>query len=559
MIVLPIVGRELRVAARRAGTYRTRLWAAFGAILLAGWKGVDLIWRGGSSASQGQSLFYTLSGLAFVYCLCIGARVTSDCLSEEKRDGTLGLLFLTDLKGLDVVFGKLVASSLNSFYGLLGVFPVLALPLLMGGVSPEQFGRMVVVLLNALFFSLSLGMFVSAISRNERKAIFATLVGVLVPALLPFCLVLFMITVLEWVQDWAGVVQLLPLLVFNPIYPFLVSLPLPFLTTIPLPAWSFWASVGVIHVLSWVLLLVTAVILPTVWKDRPRVITERKRGPGLMDRWRLWAQGSTAQRKALRDQLLERSPFLWLVSRDRLKPGYAWFFLFAMICVWLWGYWDYGSVMFDFYPLVPTVFMIHCFLKVWVVTEVSHRMVEDQRNGAMELLLSTPMTVKEILRGQQMAILRQFTWPILAMGVVEVLTFKSAVPVRLILPVLIILVADLYTLMWLSMRWSMTAKSVNEVLLKSLLAVLVMPWIIYFVAWPFWQSGWRSLHLGSWRLGFSHRVYFWFVIALLTNLFLILRWGRPFVLERCRQTALRGWLALRDLVQRGRAGGLRTE
>src|SRR5437762_6345486 len=68
------------------------------------------------SAMHGRYLFRALFGFAFVYCLFIGARLTADCLSEEKRDGTLGLLFLTDLKGYDVVFGKLAATSVNSIY-----------------------------------------------------------------------------------------------------------------------------------------------------------------------------------------------------------------------------------------------------------------------------------------------------------------------------------------------------------------------------------------------------------------------------------------------------------
>ena len=44
----------------------------------------------------------------------------------------MGLIFLTDLKGYDVVLGKLAATSLNGFYGLLAVFPLLAFPLLTG-------------------------------------------------------------------------------------------------------------------------------------------------------------------------------------------------------------------------------------------------------------------------------------------------------------------------------------------------------------------------------------------------------------------------------------------
>ena len=61
-------------------------------------------------STMGMSLFYTLSSFTFFYCAMSGIWVTSDCISEEKGEGTLGLLFLTDLKGYDVVFGKLAAT-----------------------------------------------------------------------------------------------------------------------------------------------------------------------------------------------------------------------------------------------------------------------------------------------------------------------------------------------------------------------------------------------------------------------------------------------------------------
>jgi len=38
--------------------------------------------------------------------------------------------------------GKLVSGSLNSFYGLVAVLPLLAVPILMGGISAGQFIRM---------------------------------------------------------------------------------------------------------------------------------------------------------------------------------------------------------------------------------------------------------------------------------------------------------------------------------------------------------------------------------------------------------------------------------
>ena len=47
MILLPIVDRELRVAARRPGTYHTRVWAAGGAMFIAGLCGAYVAVRTG--------------------------------------------------------------------------------------------------------------------------------------------------------------------------------------------------------------------------------------------------------------------------------------------------------------------------------------------------------------------------------------------------------------------------------------------------------------------------------------------------------------------------------
>ena len=74
--------------------------------------------------SIAQRIFSSLLGLGMLFCLFAGRRSSADCLSSEKREGTLGLLFLTDLKGYDIVLGKLAATSLNGFYSLLAAFPV---------------------------------------------------------------------------------------------------------------------------------------------------------------------------------------------------------------------------------------------------------------------------------------------------------------------------------------------------------------------------------------------------------------------------------------------------
>src|SRR6266566_65623 len=160
MTFLPIVDRQLRESSRRPATYRMRSLLALAALAI--WFFLLIAGRNSGGVRKGMMLFIAIGVLALGFCLVAGIFLTADCLSEEKRAGTLGLLFLTELKGYDVVLGKLVATSLHSFYGLLTILPLLALPLLMGGVTPGEFWRMTLALMATLFFSLSTGMVVSA-------------------------------------------------------------------------------------------------------------------------------------------------------------------------------------------------------------------------------------------------------------------------------------------------------------------------------------------------------------------------------------------------------------
>src|SRR5579864_3483753 len=168
MTFLPIVSRELRLASRRRSTYWLRSGAAL-AVMVAG-TFLFLIMQ--SAPKQlATSLFCLLTGGSVLFALISGPRSTADCISEEKREGTLGLLFLTDLKGYDIVLGKLVAGSLNSFYTVFAVLPMMAIPLLLGGgLTLAEFVRMSLVVIDALLFSLTLGICVSSMSRSAHKS-----------------------------------------------------------------------------------------------------------------------------------------------------------------------------------------------------------------------------------------------------------------------------------------------------------------------------------------------------------------------------------------------------
>lgn len=168
MTLLPVVERELRVASRRPATY----WGRMAVGLLASTLGTYLFVLSEQFAwsELGTTLFLAFAWLAFLSCMLAGARHTATCISSERREGTLGLLFLTDLKGYDIVLGKLVASSVAALQGVLAILPILAIPLLLGGVTAAQFLRSVAVLLATLLYSLALGLCVSVWFDNDRRA-----------------------------------------------------------------------------------------------------------------------------------------------------------------------------------------------------------------------------------------------------------------------------------------------------------------------------------------------------------------------------------------------------
>src|SRR6185369_11752611 len=159
VIFLPVAERELRVASRKRSTFWVRIAGALVALVIGGGFLMVALFGGSGfgAGALGQGLFAVLTWLCLAAALSTGLFFTSDCLSEEKREGTLGFLFLTDLRGYDVVLGKLLATSLRGSYALLAVFPVFAITLLMGGVAGAQFSKTLLAVLSALFLSLATG------------------------------------------------------------------------------------------------------------------------------------------------------------------------------------------------------------------------------------------------------------------------------------------------------------------------------------------------------------------------------------------------------------------
>jgi ABC-type transport system involved in cytochrome c biogenesis permease component len=528
MTFLPIVGRELRVAARRRSTYWIRALAALAAVITGGF--IFATTTSLSTDATARVLLETLGWLSMPYCLFAGVYLTAACLSQEKTDGTLGLLFLTDLRGYDVVLGKLVATSVSGFFALLAIFPVLAVPLLMGGVKDVEFWRMVLALANTFLFGLSIGIFISAICKSPRWAM-----GWTTGLILFFSCGLPLFALMNPLMQRHGFDNLA--LLTCPISAFVRGFD-EYYATPSMPKYFhldyYWCSLGVVHLMTWLLLVLACIITPQSWKDRPT--------GALWTRWRRlychWNYGDPGARNAYRERLLDSNAFYWLAARARLKPLWVWAVLAAGACLWLWAWADHKSDWLDPAEYIMTAIILNTVLKVWVAVEAGYRLGEERRMGSLELLLSTPITVPAILRGQVRALLRQFFWPVLAVFGFELLcaldgfarrgqmndsTFPGAWASAWGAGWLV-MAADLWALTWIGMWVSLSARNPLTATGNALAKVLLLPWITLIVSTILWGLLILAVHASStYDPSTTVLIGWWMAISLAIDLFFGLR------------------------------------
>jgi len=115
-------------------------------------------------------------------------------------------------------------------------------------------------------------------------------------------------------------------------------------------------------------------------------------------------------------------------------------------------------------------------LKVWIAGEACFQIALDRRGGTLELLLSTPLTPREIVRGQWLALRRQFAAPILVLFALELLVVPRSMGWPLASLNLLLFVADAFALGWAGMWFGLTSRSSTHALTKTVLLLLILPW-----------------------------------------------------------------------------------
>src|SRR6185369_4804906 len=121
---------------------------------------------------------------------------------------------------------------------------------------------------------------------------------------------------------------------------------------------------------------------------------------------------------------------MWLASREQAKKQYAWSMLVFFGALYFWIYYQYPSMGLDLVTAGVILFLTHLLFKLWLASEVCSRLIEDKRSGALELLLTSPMTIRDMARGQQMALRRIFGAPVAVLITAEILLFMATCRAR---------------------------------------------------------------------------------------------------------------------------------
>jgi ABC-type Na+ efflux pump permease subunit len=473
------------------------VYLALVAIVSTIWTLYNLLEFSGHPSSQiGQELFTMQAWSAFVLAALAGASVTSDSISQEKRAGTLGLLFLTPLKGRDIVLGKLAAHTINCFSGLLVVLPILSISLLLGGVQFGQCVRVLFVVLETLFLSASIGLLISSVSRVQQRAQGAALL-----------IVLFL------TGGLAGLVHCLRYYQFSPDLCFALELPNPIFAH-SLAFGSLAGSQKIYFALSSLVILglggaclgAASLLTPRCWQDKAKVSFAQR----VRERFALWKSSHIQTRSPIGRMLLDRNPVLWLVSFQMGVRSSVWFYIIVLIGAGLFlvldlsRFFDPAAVRLGI--CLPLAYLLNIGLKVRIGGWASSRLAEARENGALELILSTPIRIPEIVAGHFLGFRRVFGWPTVAVMVLLLAFYFLSLPgferlavlfnsepdsqlfrIRALILLgisLVFILLDALALTWCGMWFGLKAKNPGQARGFTMLLCLLVPLLLYPFLFP---------------------------------------------------------------------------
>ncbi len=397
---LPVIARELRSEARQAATYWMRVIAAgiaLGVALLGALQDWGRQWTGNDVFNVVQPTLFSLIWL-------LAPIMTCDAISRERREGTLGLLLLTLLRPMDVGLAKACSGILRSLSIVLAVLPMLSIALLLGGVSGTELLRAALMNGMALVAAITSGLLASSRCREfHRAAVLALLYAVLALMVLGNFQSLYYLVdygFLNRMDHCAAVLLLGPWVLCAGI------------TEIWRQRGGALPSVGYLW-LSVFQMLLAMLFLGFVLNHLNRRLRSLAVESGRSARMQWWWQVLCTPRlftgylKRRQLWLLNRNPIGWLQRR-------TWS---ARLATWGWV----GVVSFvetalisngpggpDLREIRDLQLMLAGFVAIGMAFSAANSFRQERESGALELLLVTPLQVRQIIVGRLFGLWGQY-------------------------------------------------------------------------------------------------------------------------------------------------------
>ncbi|MEK0451184.1 MAG: hypothetical protein RL088_3452 [Verrucomicrobiota bacterium] len=125
--------------------------------------------------APGLQVFFLVMVINLFGLVLGGITAFCSAITEEKEDDTLGLLRMTNLSPVAILFGKGLSRFVGGMLLIVAQIPFSLLCVTLGGVSGEQILSGYAVLIATLFFLCNLGLLMSVICRKTGVAVALTL------------------------------------------------------------------------------------------------------------------------------------------------------------------------------------------------------------------------------------------------------------------------------------------------------------------------------------------------------------------------------------------------
>jgi hypothetical protein len=337
MHLLPLLNRELCVAARKPLTRWLKVGVGGGAMGAAVW--AILVW-GSSSRFSGFTLFYVIAAAGYVGAVLTGLLRGVDAISLERRDDTLPLLFLTDLSVWDVLLGKLAGIVSVPLLTLCSIFPALVIcELVGGGITSAELWRTMIGIVLTLLYSASATLFISTLARERRTVVLGSV--------------------------------LLLLATFGAFI------------SAPHGRMMIWVGLIGSSALTLVFLLVSAVLLERNWRSDARAPAEK---------------AVSAQRAATSKVSMEASPIAWLMLRRWPARGFIhWVATLSLVVAGVLAAYEVAAG--GYLVALIVLVLVHFAILFAMLAHTAYAFFNEKHEGSFEALISTPLVNEDLFSG----------------------------------------------------------------------------------------------------------------------------------------------------------------